>query len=215
MKLPSLTLAEFAARLEAARGGEALAREAVERLKAHYDELARWAPRVDLIGPGAVAELFPRHYAESLAALPWLPPGPHRLLDLGSGAGFPGFVLAAVRPDLDVWLVEPRTRRRAFLAAAARRATLSLHLLDATVADRPLPELPAGIAVVTMRALRLDSVAWRTLSSHWAPGAQLILWAGAELPELPPTFHAARELHLPASDRRVLREYRFSPEVVR
>jgi 16S rRNA (guanine527-N7)-methyltransferase len=215
VRLPSLTLAEFSARLEAARGGEALAPGVVERLKAHYDELARWAPRVDLIGPGAVAELFTRHYAESLAALPWLPPGPHRLLDLGSGAGFPGFVVASARLDLDVWLVEPRTRRRAFLAAAARRAALSLHLLDATVADRPLPELPDGIAVVTMRALRLDSVAWRNLSSRLAPGAQLILWAGAELPDLPPTFHSARELRLPASDRRVLREFRFSPEAPR
>ena len=211
MHLPKRSLPEFAEQLEGARAGERLAPAAVERLKAHYDELARWAPKVDLIGPGAVAELVSRHYAESLAALPWLDPAPHRLIDLGSGAGFPGFVLACARPDLDVWLVEPRARRRAFLAAAARRAALSLHLLDATVADRPLPGFPDGIAVVTMRALRLDPGAWRALSSRLIPGAQLLLWAGGETQELPPEFRPARELPLPASERRMLRELRFVP----
>jgi 16S rRNA G527 N7-methylase RsmG len=215
VRLPSLTLAGFVERLEAARSGETLPPRVSERLKAHYDELARWAPRVDLIGPGAVGELFTRHYAESLAALPWLPAGPARLLDLGSGAGFPGFVLAAARPDLEVWLVEPRDRRRAFLAAAARRAALSLHLLDATVANRPLPEFPDGIAVVTMRALRLESGDWRALTSHLAPHAQILLWAGAEASILPPEFLASREFPLPDGERRVLREFCYSPDEAR
>jgi len=215
VQLPSLTLTGFVERLETARSGKILAPEVAERLKAHYDELARWAPRVDLIGPGAVGELFTRHYAESLAALPWLPAGRARLVDLGSGAGFPGFVLAAARPDLEVWLVEPRDRRRAFLAAAARRAALSLHLLDATVADRPLPELPDGIAVVTMRALRLESNAWRALACRLAPQSQILLWAGAEASILPPEFQPGRELRLPDGERRVLRELRYSPAEAR
>src|SRR6188474_645691 len=68
-------------------------------LHAHYVELRRWAPRLALVGPAFARELFTRHYGESLAGLELLPPGPARLLDLGSGAGFPGFVLAAARPD--------------------------------------------------------------------------------------------------------------------
>jgi 16S rRNA G527 N7-methylase RsmG len=215
VRLPSLTLAGFVERLEAARDGETLAPAVTGRLKAHYDELARWAPRIDLIGPGAVGELFTRHYAESLAALPWLPESPARLVDLGSGAGFPGFVLAAARPDLEVWLVEPRDRRRAFLAAAARRAALSLHFLDATVADRPLPEFPDGIAVVTMRALRLESGAWRALASRLAPQAQVLLWTATGASNLPPEFLPGRELPLPDGERRVLREHRYSPEAAR
>ena len=211
MRLPSLSLTSFVERLESARRGEELSSLVGVRLKAHYDELARWAPRIDLIGPGAVEELFTRHYAESLAALPWLPEGAARLVDLGSGAGFPGFVLAAARPDLEVWLVEPRDRRRAFLAAAARRAALSLHLLDATVADRLLPEFPDGIAVVTMRALRLESGAWRALANRLVPQAQVLLWAGAESSSLPPEFLPGRELPLPGGERRILREFRYSP----
>jgi 16S rRNA G527 N7-methylase RsmG len=211
VKLPELTLPVFAERLAAALEGVSPAQPVVERLKAHYDELARWAPKVDLIGPGAVGELFGRHYAESLRALPWLPAGSCRLVDLGSGAGFPGFVLACARPDLEVWLVEPRERRRAFLAAAARRAALSVHLLGATVTDRPLPELPDGLAVLTMRALRLDMGAWRALSPHLAPGAQILLWAGAERPDLPPEMAPGRTLPLPGAEHRILREFRYAP----
>ena len=213
VKFPELSLPAFTERLAAARGDASLPAAVVERLKAHYDELARWAPKVDLIGPGAVVELLDRHYAESLSALPWLPEVPCRLVDLGTGAGFPGFVLACARPDLEVWLVEPRERRRAFLATAARRAALSVHLLGVTVADRPLPELPDGIAVVTMRALRLEMGAWRALMKHLAPGAQILLWAGAEMPELPVEMRPGRELRLPGADHRVLRELRYSAPV--
>jgi 16S rRNA (guanine527-N7)-methyltransferase len=211
VKLHRFTPAHFAERLATACGGTSLDAAVVERLRAHYDELARWAPKVDLIGPGAVGELFERHYAEALAALPWLPPAPCRLVDLGSGAGFPGFVLAAARPDLDVWLVEPRERRLAFLAAAARRAALSLHRLGVTVADRSLPELPDGIAVVTLRALRLDAGAWRALASRLAPGAQVLIWSGAEAPELPAEFRPGRQLRLAGGEQRWLREWRYSP----
>jgi 16S rRNA (guanine(527)-N(7))-methyltransferase RsmG len=183
----------------------------VRRLFAHYEELRRWAPRVDLIGPGTAEEAVERHFAESLAALPWLPPAPPgggsggRLLDLGSGAGFPGLVLAAARPDLEVFLVEPRERRRAFLAAVARRSGLEVEILGARVSARALPELPAD--VVTVRALRLEPAEWIALAGKLAPGAALLLWSGASPPALPELFRPQRELRLPASRDRRLRGY--------
>ncbi|HLF55213.1 MAG TPA: RsmG family class I SAM-dependent methyltransferase [Thermoanaerobaculia bacterium] len=203
-----LELAAFARRLAAAPGAPDLSDRVLRALHEHYRELGRWAPRVDLIGPGAAGELFERHYGESLAALPWLPPGPFRLVDLGSGAGFPGLVLAAARPDAEVWLVEPRQRRAAFLAVAARKMGVGAHVLDVRVDAQSLPELPERIDVVTQRALRLAPRAYRALLNRLAPAAQLLVWCGAEPLELPAELAPARTLHLPHSRQRRLIEYR-------
>jgi 16S rRNA G527 N7-methylase RsmG len=204
--LEALTEAEFARRL-AKFWPQALSAEAVARLCLHYEELRLWAGTIALIGPGAVGELFERHYAESLAALPWLPAKRGgTVLDLGSGAGFPGWILAAVRPDLDVTLVEARERKWAFLATAARRARLSCRCLNARVSERSLAELPERIDLVTVRALRLEARTWTALLPRLAPGARVLLWSG-EVAEPPPApFVAGRTLALSGSHR-FLREY--------
>jgi 16S rRNA (guanine527-N7)-methyltransferase len=207
--LPALTSTELDRRLREADPSLDLEAAVVERLLAHYDELRRWAPKVDLVGPAAGSEIVERHYAEALVALPWLPEAPGRLIDLGSGAGFPGLVLAAARPDLEVWLVEPRTRRAAFLAAAARRMRLSVRVVGARVAA-PLPDdFPDRIDRLTVRALRLDPRAWRALLGRMTPGARLLSWSGDEAPEFPAELVPGRALRTPGGDRRWLREYRL------
>lgn len=205
-----LTAAELDRRLRAADRSLDPAADLIERLLAHYEELSRWAPKVDLVGPAAGAEIVERHYAEALAALPWLPETPCRLVDLGSGAGFPGLVLAAARPDLDVWLVEPRARRAAFLAAAARRMRLSVRVVGARVAA-PLPhDFPDRIDRLTVRALRLDPRAWRALLGRLAPDARLLSWSGDEALELPAEWTPSRALRTPGGEHRWLREYRVA-----
>ena len=74
-------------------------------LYAHYQELSRWNQRLSLIGPGTAGEIVARHYGEALAALPLVPSSAQWGLDIGSGAGFPGLVLAAARPGLKMTLV--------------------------------------------------------------------------------------------------------------
>jgi 16S rRNA (guanine(527)-N(7))-methyltransferase RsmG len=206
-RLPPLSGAELAARLARACPGLELPEAFLRTLLRYYEELARWAPRVDLIGPGTAAEAVERHFAESLAALPLLPAGPGRLVDLGSGAGFPGLVLAAARPDLEVTLVEPRERRRAFLAAVARACSLRVDLLGATVARRALDRLPEAITVLTVRALRLAPEIWSGLAGRLAPGGIVLVWSGAQTPELAPQLVLVAERPLAGSHRRFLRAY--------
>jgi len=208
--LPPLSLVEFVRRLGDA--GAALDAAAQERLFAHFVELRRWASRLDLVGPGAGAEIVERHYAESLAALPWLPRGPARLVDLGSGAGFPGAILAAARPDLEIWLVEPRERRAAFLAAAARRMAIPLRIVGARVAAPLSADFPDAIDILTVRALRLEPRDWSALRQRLQPTGRLFSWSGEQAPALPEGFAAGRSVRLTGSERRYLREYLAAPD---
>ncbi len=211
--LPEISLESFSEHLAAA-APEAFRvdPELAKGLFAHYLELRRWAPRVDLIGPGAAGEIFEHHYGESLAALPWLPHCPFRLLDLGSGAGFPGMMLAAARRDAEVWLVEPRQRRAAFLATAARKMGLEVHCLNARVAAPALSGFPERIDVVTLRALRLPPRDFRALLPHLAEDARVLLWAAADPPELPRELTPSRRSLLKGSHGRYLHEYRRAKE---
>ncbi len=209
MQLPLLSPEEFTRRLATAVPEVELSVDRLGALWAYYEELRRWAPRVDLIGPGTAGEVVERHFAESLAPLPWLAPGPARMADLGSGAGFPGLVLAAVRPELEVELVEPRERRRAFLAAVARRLALRVRISGARVeAGRP-HDLSPELDLVTVRALRLPPAVWSGIARRLRPGGRLLLWTGDEPPELPREFVPGRLQLLPGSTGRYVREYRL------
>jgi 16S rRNA (guanine527-N7)-methyltransferase len=208
--LPEIPSDAFADAVRAS-APEPLTAATVERLRAHYEELRRWSRRLSLIGPGTAVEVMERHFGESLAALPYLtelnPPGmPARLVDLGSGAGFPGLVLAAARPDWDVTLVEAQERKWAFLQAAVRRASLSCRCLNARVAALLPTGFPEAYEVVTVRALRLPPPALAAIVERLTPRGRLLLWAGTEAPALPAGWDVAAETPLPGSlARRVLR----------
>jgi 16S rRNA (guanine527-N7)-methyltransferase len=215
--LPVLDPSAFAAGLRSV-GARDLPPDRIEALYRHYQELSRWSPRLSLIGPGTAVEILERHYGESLAALPFLPPPREALpgapgeapvlLDLGSGAGFPGLVLAAARPDLAVWLVEARERKCAFLAHAARRARLSVRCLNARVST-PLPaELPAGLAVVTVRALKVPAEVIGALAERLVGDGRFVFWVGERVPELPTGLAVTRDVLLPGSEQRRILEVR-------
>ena len=189
-----------------------------EALWIHYQELLRWNPRLSLIGPGSAAEIMARHYGESLAALPSLP-ATASVLDAGSGGGFPGFVLAAARPGLDVTLMEPKERKWSFLKTVIRKVrsagiSLSCRALDARV-DSPLPAVPAlpeKIDIVTSRALSLGPEKLTALVQKY-PGVRFLLWVsdpeGTALQTIdsrsvPAAYRVAGRVHLHGSRHRFI-----------
>lgn len=103
-----------------------------------------------LIGPREVPRLWDRHLI-NCALLGILVPGEARLADVGSGAGLPGLVLAIVRPDLRVTLVEPMARRVAFLKEA--RDLLGLETVDVVRQRAEQWSDPPRFDVVTSRAV--------------------------------------------------------------
>jgi len=200
--LPELSFDRFRSRLEAAEPPVELSEGLVEALHAHYQELRRWNRGLSLVGPGAAADVVERHYAESLEGVPLIPAGARTLVDVGSGAGFPGFVLAAALPDVAVTLVEPRERRWAFLLAASRRAALPCRCLNARV-DSPLPAgLPERIDVVTTRALKLPPDALEALAERLDGAGRVLVWAGATEVPAPPGFAEIAERPIPDSRHR-------------
>lgn len=125
-----------------------VSRETMARFDAYAALLARWQARINLVGPSTLADVWTRHFLDSAQLLPLLPPDARTLVDLGSGAGFPGLVLAILGVP-DVHLIESDGRKAAFLAEAARATGTQVRIHGRRIAD--VPAFSAD--VVTARAL--------------------------------------------------------------
>ena len=131
-----------------------VSRETTERLDRFVAVLLDWQRRVNLIAPSTEAVLWTRHIADSLQLLA-LAPDARIWADLGSGAGFPGLVIAcalAGRAGALVHLVESSSKKTAFLREAARATDAPAVVHETRVADFA-KEAPANIEAVTARAL--------------------------------------------------------------
>jgi len=147
-----VTRDEFAAALD-------VSRETLEKLRLFQQLVGSWQPRVNLVGRATLPDIWRRHFLDSAQLFEFLAPGDETVVDLGSGAGLPGLVLALLAEER-LWptrfhLVEADTRKAAFLVEARRALSLgervSVHAVRAeSLAVGPL----AGAAsVVTARAL--------------------------------------------------------------
>jgi 16S rRNA (guanine527-N7)-methyltransferase len=120
----------------------------LDRLTAYADLLVKWQARINLVGPDTLPDLWRRHLLDSAQLFARLPPAATRLADLGSGAGFPGLVLAIMGAP-DVHLVESDTRKCVFMREVARVAEVTVTVHTARI--EKVPSLQAD--VVTSRAL--------------------------------------------------------------
>jgi 16S rRNA (guanine527-N7)-methyltransferase len=130
-----------------------VSRETQQRLAAFVDLLARWRKITNLISATSFEEVWSRHIADS-AQLLTLAPKAKRWVDLGSGAGFPGMVLAiqlADEPGALVHLIESDQRKCAFLREVAR-ATGAAAQIHAARIESIAPESLMPVDAVTARA---------------------------------------------------------------
>lgn len=129
---------------------------AVARLLRFLELLQLWNQRFHLTGDRDLETLISRHLADSLAVAAEVPASGH-LIDIGSGAGFPGVVVACVRPDARVTLLESRRRPVSFLSEAARHVPLPwLRPILARAEDAEAHGLLDSADVVVSRAVRAD-----------------------------------------------------------
>src|SRR3989454_9715152 len=130
---------------------------AVDRLARFLDLLAVWNRRIHLTGARGLPSLVRNHAIDSLAPAAHFP-RTGLVIDVGSGAGFPGIVIACLRPDLEIALIESRRRRASFLREAIRAIPLpAARILEMRAEEAATdPELAGRAAVAISRALRLD-----------------------------------------------------------
>ena len=162
-------------------------RSADAALATYRAEIARWGERMNLVGSTDEAALA-RHFEDSLHAAAEIPAGA-RVVDLGSGAGFPGLPIAIARRDLRVTLVEIREKRVAFLRHVVRTLELDVEVLQTSL-ERP-PEHGFDLALLRAVAAPPESL---TIGLRWIrPGGVVWIWAGPGV-ELP----GARPIPLPS-----------------
>jgi 16S rRNA (guanine527-N7)-methyltransferase len=124
-----------------------VSRETLDRLAVYADLLTLWSARINLVGRGTLADLWCRHILDSAQLHAFVPSSAQTLIDLGSGAGFPGLVMAILGVP-GVELVEADTRKCAFLREAARITETKVTIRPCRI--EAVPPHPAD--VVTARA---------------------------------------------------------------
>lgn len=139
----------------AAQLGLAMDPAGVERLLVYLAELMKWSRRVNLIARDTPeAQVVETHFLDSLTLLPFLDgAGEVHLLDVGSGAGFPGLALACVRPDARCTLCEPRQKRVSFLRHVVRTLGLANVEVVAERIEAHLADWPGRFTHITSRAV--------------------------------------------------------------
>lgn len=187
---------------------------AAERLSAFLELLLRANEEINLVSrrEAAPETLVQRHLRDALEALPFLPApstGPLRLLDVGSGGGFPAIPLLICRRDAEGVLVESTGKKARFLEAAIRALGLTARVVNARFPD-PALELMRNAPpcnLLTSRAVAGAGEIVRAARPALAPGGRALLWTTEPLVgEIRRVLPGAEVVFLksPGSDRRGL-----------
>ncbi len=125
-----------------------VSRETIDRLEIFADVLFRWAARINLVSRKDLPHLWQRHILDALQLLPLIPLNTERATDIGSGAGFPGLILA-IAAAIPFDLVEADQRKCAFLREAARATNAPVQIHACRIEALKVPPAP----LITARAL--------------------------------------------------------------
>ncbi len=133
-----------------------VSRETLDRLATYEDLLRRWQRAVNLVAPSTLGSIWGRHFGDSAQLLALAPETAERWVDLGSGAGFPGLVLAILlkeRGHGHVTLIESDKRKAAFLAEVARKTGAAVEIVAERIEKSATRDKLGPIDVITARAL--------------------------------------------------------------
>jgi 16S rRNA (guanine527-N7)-methyltransferase len=170
----------------------------VALLHRYLDLLQKWNAAYNLTAIRSRAAMEVEHVLDSLAVAPHLPAAPATVVDVGTGAGLPGLVLAIARPQHRYVLVDSNGKKTRFLTQAAHELGLAnVEVRQARIEDLPVP---AGEVTVVSRAFAALPDMAQACAALLAAGAQLLAMKGLcpdeEMAALPATVRVARVIPL-------------------
>jgi len=158
-----------------------VSRETMDRLEAYAALLVKWNPKINLVAKSTIPEVWHRHMADSAQLWALAPKGAKSWMDIGSGAGFPGLVIAAIAaekaPDLKVSLVESDRRKSVFLQSAAREMGITVEVITKRIEALE----PQGVDILSARALSSLSQLLEFTTKHRKPEGVCLFPKGARV----------------------------------
>lgn len=174
-----------------------VSRETMARLQAYASLLEKWNPKINLVAKSTLPSVWHRHIADSAQIWKLAPLGACTWLDIGSGAGFPGLVVAAIAaekaPELQVILVESDRRKSVFLQTAARAMGLKAKVLTERIESLE----PQNADILSARALAPLTQLLEYADKHLNEGGTCLFPKGAkaelELTEAASSWHISHK----------------------
>lgn len=190
---------------------EPLPAPCLSQLWRYFTELSKWNRSINLVAKASDQEILENHFLDSLTLLPAIASAP--LLDVGSGAGFPGLVIKIARPEYEVTLVEPRQKRVSFLRHVIRALGLTgIKVSDQrlTAGDPAFSKAHGQFPTITCRALTEIAPFLDLIENISPPQGRILCMKGpraseelngwrAHAPDSPFTVERCIPFRLPAS----------------
>jgi len=152
-----------------------VSRETMRKLETYVALVEKWQPRVNLVSPASLPDIWMRHVWDSAQLAPYISPGSPRLVDVGSGAGFPGLVLA-ILTDAECHLVESDQKKAVFLRTVIRECGLMAMVHNDRIENMPCLKA----SVITARALAPLDRLLPLLETQLRPGTRCLFLKGAQ-----------------------------------
>ena len=153
-----------------------VSRETLCQFKAYLTLLEKWQRRINLVASSTMVDVWQRHILDSAQLVRFYPPNTHKILDVGSGAGFPGLVLA-IMGNVEVDLVESDQRKAIFLSTVIRSLALPAKVHNQRIES--LPNLAPD--VITARALAPVSKLMKLIENQISPDTVCLFLKGASV----------------------------------
>jgi 16S rRNA (guanine527-N7)-methyltransferase len=165
--------------------GLAAADEQINAFMTLLSELKRWNRAYNLTGLKEDEDIVIKHFLDSLLYLKAMPAGEVKVADIGSGAGFPGIPITIIRPEIEMYLIEPTEKKCAFLRHVIRQLGLKkIEVIEKRIEEiKVTRELSSSVDIAVTRAL-FDVKDFVKKASHiLKPGGTLILNKGPKVEE--------------------------------
>lgn len=143
--------------LEIPAGIAPVSHETLAKLRQYHALLLKWQEKINLISPNTIPDSWERHFVDSVQLAPLVSGATKTLYDLGSGAGFAGLVLAIMRPEIAITLIESDAKKCAFLSTVSRETGVPIAVrnerIEVATAILPPPDMVTARALASLTDL--------------------------------------------------------------